>query len=674
MGIEPSLERELTSSGDTALLDELRAEEKKKRSENLPKPDVAQIINGYETEKTRLNDWRIQALRERERRNLRDTNPLNISIDMADGRRFFSKATDNEIARAVALHTQNPPKAVVPAAGNKATARKNAQTETRWSNQVLPTCERISVNPIRRRVVDCQYEIGRTAYELFLTDSYDDLDMDAQVIEDPKTGQPRLETDAEINARIDGEIQSRRPPFGIRYVDGLALYYRTDDRGISKAWIVEYKAYADVDEALARKGQSLADFGVPEPGAEGWPEETALPVPACLTIRYYDRQWYAYIVDGVAVDGVREHNLPGVPVFPVLGMVTGSPDAQYAAHGICWGMESIELGIDDLMTIALDNARTYRKPKFFVETAMGGEILKDPQTQQPVVLDLSDPNHVYQGQPGQRLVNALAGWNPYEQQNLVGQLQQMWVRNGLNPVVQGESPGAATAGYTVNALQGSSTKMFEDNIENEAMAIARLLDFARLTVRDTIQERTFLAAPMKDAKDGVEWLGLAPDQVSSVPCIVTIDPTSEANRLAKRQSLMQGNKEGFIKRERVQTEGFAIDDPEAEDDAMLIEQGEQQLAQFAFQAALVKVRGMEQPAAAPGGSGLVDQFGQPMQSAGGPPQPNAPSVGAGLAAASQAGGINGFETRPGPPALQPRTALAGQGRAIVPGPGQPGRP
>lgn len=674
MAIAPALEQELLAGGDGDLVDELE-QQAAPAKESIPKPTVGDIMSGYRQEHSRLNEWRRWAMRERERRTERDETPLHMIRDMKDGRRFYSKFTDNEINRVVALQTQNPPKAIVPSAGNTATARKNAQIETRWVNQILPTCERVAANPIRRRVVDCQNEIGRAAYELYMTDSYDDVDTERRPIEDPATGEVRLETAKEANDRLDGEIQSRRPPFGVRYVDGLSLYYRPDDRGVRRAWIVEKKPYDDIDADLRTRGKSLGDYGVPDPGAEGWPEETPTPVPTCTTIRYYDRRWYAYIVDGVAVDGPREHMLScGVPVFPVLGMVTGNPDAQYAARGICWGMESIELGIDDLMTIALDNARTYRKPKFIIETPLTGDIARDPATGKPIVLDLSNPNSVEQMVAGQKLVNVLQGWNPYEQQGLVGQLQQLWVRNGLNPVVQGESPGAATAGYTVNALQGGSTREYENNLENEATALAKLFDAARLVVRDTIGERTFLAAPMKEDNTGVEWLGLAPDQVTETPCIVEIDPTSEANRLAKRQSLMQGNKEGFIKRSRVQSEGFAIDDTDAEDDAIAIDLAVQQLAQLALQDAMSTVRGMNQQQPQMG-SGLVDQHGNPLPPSGGPPPPQPPPVGAGLAAASQQGTAeppSGFETRPGPAALQPATALAGQGRNIVPQPGRPG--
>lgn len=686
--LDPAVERELAAAGEDgkAITSEMAAERAAALDVIYPKPTQTDITTFWMRQRQIMANWRLGAIAERKRRYQQDVTPDKWQKNLQDGRRFFSRLTHNELNRVVGLHVANGPRATI--LPSSEADRDRAHKEERWTNQIMEAAQRGHPKPIRRRFVDCLNEIGFAAYEVYLTNAYDDLDTEPHLIRDANTGELRMETDREVMRRTDAELKQKPCPFGIRYVDGLALYIDEDDEGLCAAAVVERKAFRQVFQEMYKRGVNIGtsqDYDVaadtPEPGAQGWAYDTnELPgIQTVETVRYYDRRWYAYLVAGKFVEGPVEHKLPGVPIFPAFGIVTGSPNMEHYAEGIRWGMASMELAVDDMITLALDVQFTYSRPKLVITTPLEGNIMTQasgPDTGKPVVLDLQQPG-VQQLNPGQVIQNVLQGFEPYLQLPMLTTIMNLWQRSGLNPIAQGDSPGAATAGYTVNALQGAATSEYEDLIGNEATTTAMMFDFIRAMVKETIKEAVPLTVPMEGNADRVEWLTLSPDEVSSTACIVEIDATSSANRLAKRQSLMQAYKEGFITRRRVQMEGFAIDDPQAEDDQIIIDQGTQQLGTWAIQSALTKVQSAAAPPPAPGSSlpTILGPDGNPLPPSGPggagqaeqPAPPGAPLVGAAL---NQASSVP-FATQPGPAALPASTAMAGQGRNMVPQPGRP---
>lgn len=663
-------------------------------SDDLAKPSSSDITYWWMMKRASTANWRLRAMRERERRYQLDRTPQKWALSQKDGRRFYTRLTHNEINRVVAMQMENSPMATIMPRSDAEKERNRAAGEARWCNQLIGAFERIADRPVRRRLCDGQNEIGLMAYELYLNDAYKDIDTEPRTIPAPD-GSPSRETARDVLKRTSSQLREAGLPFGVRVVDGMSLYYDADDSGIYRAAIVERKPYRIVWESMKRQGMDIGsmDNGVPigaqgpmagndsmpQPGDAGFPLES-WPAPGYQlveTVRYYDRRWYVYMVGGRIVDGPREHGMPFVPVVPCYGLVTSSPNVEFFAEGICWGMESIEIGLNDMLTLASDVQFTYNRPKFVIETAEGSDLMLD-DAGTPIVLDLSNPSNAEQLNPGQKVTNTLVGFEPFLQLPLLQTYMNLWQMSGLNPIAQGESPGASPAGYSINALQGNASRLYQDLLQNEAQCTAKLFDMIRILVRDVIKMPVWLTAPMPGGK--VEWLCLKPEDVSDVPCIVTIDPTSDANRLARRQSLMQAYKEGFISRRRVQHEGFAIDDPESEDDQILIDQIVQQLATITAQDTLSQlntiIAGQQQANAVPPPGGQQGQPPGPLEQIANmgqkqgivPGQPAPPPVGAMNAAASQGAP---FTTQPGAPALQPRTALAGQGRAIVPQAGRP---
>ncbi len=378
-------------------------------------------------------------------------------------------------------------------------------------------------------------------------------------------------------------------------------------------------------------------------------------------MRYYDRRWYRYIVGGVCVEGPVEHGLPGVPVFTCWGLTTGSPNLHEMMQGVTWGMSDIELYVNDMMSMALDVAFVMGRPKIVITTQADSRAETRDKAGNPKKIDLSSDAVPYLD-AGQKIEDAFANVKPFDFRALIAEARAFWQMNGLNPIEQGQSPGADVAGYTVNSLSQAAQNQYEILLDNYARMLGNIIDFARLTVRDTIREKVYLSVPMNDAKSGgTEWLALGPDDVDETPCIVTIDPLSDVNRMQKVQQMSQLNKEGMVPRREVQMAAGA-DDPEAWDDDLIVDAAEMDLAAMAREHAKAVVLGREmaflqsqmpqpgQPGMAPAAGGVSAQ--PPGAS---PSTPQAPTVGAQAQQASSGPGV----TQPGPAAMNGATAAAG---------------
>lgn len=678
--VSRAMQRELDKLGPEGqkLQSALEAQNRSMLDELYPKPvwrDIETFWTRKEMEYAPL--WEsIQA--ERERRYNLDKTPTKYASRLSRGqdRRFHSRLTHNEINRQKANQLANMPKVKILAASDDEKGRAAAIKETRWCNALVRWVATNRANWfLRNRLVDAQNECGYTGVEIYIRQgtAYDKVKQYA----DPqmttgKDGEQRMETPREVNTRLDSMLRQSQFPIGYRFLDGMTFVLERDDDGVCAALIVEDKAYKDVKTDALKAGKDPATLKLPDPGSPGRPTKVFgnNKVPqigdTVTTYRYYDRRWYSYWVGDDEIE-TKEHGLPICPVIPMYGMITSSPNLDEAIQGICWGMAEFELSLNDLMTLLIDMRYKYSSPKLVVETPVGGVLMADPTN--PRTIDFTK-NDIPELNPGQKIVNALDGFQQYMQLPEFQMLLSLWERNGLNPITMGEAPGANAAGFTVNALSTAATTLYGLWLDAEASFWEELVDASRFTVRDTVQERVFLPVMGADRRrNNVEWMGYGPDDVSEVRAIATIDPNNPTSRIAIRQSLMQANKEGYIPRYVVQTEGFGAEDPQEWDDEIVIDMADQAMLEQDIQTAMTMTR---PPAPVPTGPVIYGPDGQVISGGGGPggnangatpAPPNPPTVGAG---ANQASQTNPFETRPGPASQSASAATAGQARNYVP--------
>lgn len=660
---------------DLELLKKTRAKEQR-GGKSYPKPELGDIEGFWQYVKPQFEAYHSAVTEARKVRYLQDELPPKMQKRMQGVRRFRSRLSHNETMRVAAMMTRNSPKVVIPSG-----SAVKGQKQSRWANALLAAFGRRKQNlaeGLYRQHCDALCGDGMGVFEFFMLEDspYDRVDPSPAYITDPNTGEERSETPQETLKRTDEELKTAGLPFGLRNVDPMSVFYNVDDEGACPVLIVERKPYQHV----FNKTRNLKNAqNLPKPGTPGWPDQSwsggdedgwysaALggsgddASESVLTMRYYDREWYAYIVGGKFVDGPRRHKMPGVPVFITLMMVTSSPNLHERVQGVTWGMADMELAINDLMTIDLDVRGATARPKPVVISDGKVDRAAVMDGEKPKTLDLSSDLVPYL-KPGQTLKDAFEFLRPRSSVDLIGQMLGFWQRSGLNPIAQGESPGSDPAGYTVNSLTQAAQSQYEVGLDNFAMTLAAIVDFARRVVRDTISDKVSLAAPMESSQSAnAEWLELSPSDVDEAAAIVIIDPLSDANKIAKRQSLSQANKEGYVSRRRVQVEGYGIDDPDQEDDQLAIDAADSDLLAMAVEEAKAQIFGRQAPPPpGPGGpgapgappTGLVDKNGAPLSSSqGATPAPlNAPAVGP-------------MPPSPGgPPDMSAMSALAGQGR------------
>lgn len=658
MSASSTLERELADEPE--LLAEYERENKQRIPADYPEPDLSSLEALKDDLQTVFGRFHEVVHSERTRRYEQDTLPEKWQKNLQDGRRFFTRLTHNELLRVVAQQCRNMPKVQIMSVGDTENGRNAAQKEQRWWQQWL----RKTLQDLRWRWVDAQNETGMGIYEFYVTSAYDDLDLE----------QKEDEGDRDYNKRTEKLLVGAKSPFGLRLVDPLSFLFDMDEDGICAVMIVEEKPRGRAKGKRSRMGEEPP----PAAGVPGRPQHQRTTQQDALrdtveTYRYYDQYWYAYVVDG-KVEECAPHGLPGIPVFVGSGMRTSSPNMAEGYQGICWGMGSMELAMNDLLTLAQDVQFTYSRPKWVIEQPnMEGGIMR-AEDGQPKTLDLTQAG-VPQLEPGQKLTNALNGFEPFLQHPVLQTIMQLWQRSGLNPVAQGESPGADTAGYTVNSLQGAAQSVYERNLDSEASVLEQVVDFGRQVVKDTIRERVYQAVPMAGRKKGSEFLPYGPDDVTEAPSVITIDPMSDVNRQAVRSSLMEGNERGFVPRRIVQMDGFGAQDPDEWDDELIIDKTKEKLLDRMVDSALARVdladKAEEQAAMAgapqvpPGmGGGQPGMPGMPADPMNtGAPQP--PSVGAGMAAASQGQAFADGAAAGGVPMSAP-AMRAGQGNGYMP--------
>lgn len=646
---------------DPELLASLDAQKQREQDIKYPKPELSDLLNLHVSMQAEWADFWEWVNENQDLRYQRDETPQKWKRHLEGDRRVRSRLMHNEILRATANQCRNPYRVDVQPSGTDDGAVKRAKKQTRWCNGLIDAFERKAGKALRRPFVDAQNSDGLVAWELCRTDAYDGIDFDYQDVTDEENGSivTRKERDSEYVKRTEREILAAGMPYTLRMVNALALMYREDDEGVCEAMIHEYKPYRKVYSSLMKRKSTdeLQALSLPLPGTRGWPVQQGSTDAfandaggVVETIRYYDRRWYAYIVGGVLIE-LEEHGWSRVPVFPCQGIPTSSPNLPERHEGITWGMAGLELAMNDHLTLGIDVAYTYSRPKLAVITDKDGDIVVDPATKKPVTLDLSNPSKVPQLARGQNVVNVLQGWKPELNDSVINTLMMLYTRNGMNPVAQGQSPGSDPAGYTVNTLIGAAQSQYEVCLDNEARTWAAVCDAVRKDIRDSEHgERVYISVPMEDKRDGgVEWLGLGPDDVDETPCTVTIDPLSDANRMAERQSLLQGWQAGMVPKSVVQTRGFGADDPMVWDDMRTREDILATLKPLVLQSVMQRYQMMQPPAPPPPGAQPQDMGGG-QETGATPAKPQPPTVGKEANAASQGpipGQSNGYNPPPG---------------------------
>lgn len=603
-----------------------------------PKPDEQDILQLFDDLREEWRGWRwgseldagedetgaqrkVQGLpgvmRIRAMRYHRDEMPQKWFERLNVPYRFRSNLTANELARTVALATRNPPRVVIPASSDDPRDADAADRERRAMQALLPALERQAGKPLLRINADGLFEGGLSVFEVFLRDVYDDLELEQYDDEDDESYMRR--TDEEMLRAT----KRKGLPIGVRVSDPVAVYADFDDHGLCALLVVEHRTHRRVYNSLARKlsFDKLEALQLPKPGeGAAVPEEYRLASPggnALRCIRYLDRRWYAYMVGGRMAE-CQEHGFSRVPAVVTFGDVTSSSVVAEGIQGVVAGMVEQEQAINDYITTRLDIAHTFGRPKPVIERSETA-----PDSNMPATVDLSKPEQAVRLGRGESIKDAYQQFGDRMSDPLLATMMGIRGTSGLNPISAGESPGADPSGFAINSLQAANQMRYEILLDNFGAGIGELIDLIREAIKDgPLGDRIFV--PVELGEGEWDYVGLGPDDISDMPCQVTIDPMNDVNRLAIRESLMVANQRGYIPRRVVQEQGFGADNPRAWDNEIAEDEADRNFLGMAFEEAKRRVYG---DAAPPGPGGeqpvIYDQHGNPIQSGGGGGAPSA---------------------------------------------------
>lgn len=485
----------------------------------------------------------------------RDTTPEKLQKRMEHTYRVRSMFTHNEIDRVVALLGRNPIKVQVPNSGTTAETAKRSEKQSQFCNALPLVIDTQSGFPLTQRTDDALTEAGLVAMEFYLTGEYDDIDWEYQEL-DAGENESRRETDNERDARLRESRRQRRLPFGYRYVDPSSLRFEMSGEKPDEpcvALICERKRWRTVrDKVTGRRRPVGVDDKetIPHPGDLGQhgdsasTYETHSDAQLVDTIRYYDEYWYAYVVAGELVE-CEPHGLPGVPVMIGTGRVTSSSNYGEMFQGVTWGRTRLEQSFNDLASIIQDTKATYSRPKPIAIAKNANPAAEGLNQSTAFTLDLSGDDLIGLP-PGYEIDDAFKHFRSTENDGFLQLLMSLYQMGGMSPIAQGESPGSDVSGYLVNTLQGAANAKYEGLLDNKTRMWRRAIDYTRRVIRDVIGEEVELLDVVGGDDGESRWLSLGPDDIDDTPCLVTIDPLSEQDRMALAAFYMQGLEAGLV--------------------------------------------------------------------------------------------------------------------------------
>ena len=601
-------------------LAQLKAARKRELDRKWPEPELGDILELRDRLESERAGWASMVAEVRRLRFNKDQMPEKWAdrLQIPADRRYHTHMSGNEISRVVGMMGRNPAKVTIAPAADTNVAKQRAEKQQRWGQELPAALERSSVLPIWERVDDAAAETGMGCFEVYMTERWEQVD---ELI---RSRDPEVD-DPELDKRIDDELKSAGLPIAVRLIDPLAFLWEPDEDGLACVVITERKHYAQVFSELRQRlsDEEFEQARLPKPGDRAWPATEFTVGYSYLgqdrtrafgpdgqghveVTRYLDRRWLVEIVAGRIVQ-CKEHGFPGVPAFVQFGKVTSSSVTEFQLQGITMGMLSQELALNDLKTMAMDNQMTYGRPFPIITTSEQGTILED-ESGAPAVIRLDDPSQPPQLGRGQTIVDAFGTFRGNIDPQLWQAIHADWQMSGLNPIAQGDSPGSDPSGYAINTLSSGAQTLYESMLDNKCRTRGEFTDFCRLVVRDTIGETMYLSVPSVKGR-GVEVIGLSPDDVDEMPCKVSIDPMSDAQRLAITEWLMTGNGRGYIDRRTVQTIGFGgvINDPDETDKNILLDKGQALMLPVIVESVVKQV--------------MADAFPEAQQTPPGPPPP-----------------------------------------------------
>ena len=557
-----------------------------------------------------------------------------------------SPIVDDLIQRATSDLTANAPLINVPVIGTSRKAQENSSLREQWTNSVWKTLDVApSPNRVSRQLMDNCAQFGQAVPKLiYRPDNYRDY------YEEASEGQRGDETLSEFEDRLQG-MQLERLPFVWQATDPRSFYPVYQDDVLTEVMEISYRPTV---ELLRRYEASRDDEGrIVGPFAQRFVSETDLPGPLTRFIEHWDENWVTYWAGGELLKKI-EHGYGQVPYFPFYGITTGSRRPEHAARGVADRLMGLVEALDSLLTMNLNWAFIGAFPMGMVERPENGRLPlgDDGQPEEPF---LWTPGEIQQLYPGEKMMWMGAPDVGPALTQMMRVLMDLCHEYGLPPLGKGQGSGDEV-GYAVNQLLTVIKGIYNPIAQNYAVSMEQETKFLWWMVKHKLQHSVSVwGDSANQARSKVrEILTIGPRDISHYNVVVTITPEFHTNQIAVQQASLQQQQAGAISMRTHRENALMIQDPEAEEDQVWVEESlrDPAIRQFLMQQAMKK-------------AGLVEELQkQQAEQIMAEQQAAQAAMGGGMPPEDPMAGMMGAM----PPGMPPG---AGGNLAPIPGAGQP---
>ncbi len=467
-----------------------------------------------------------------------------------------------QLKRVVGSLTANHPTISVPPADQTPESRANASRRERWTAAALRRMKNDAGRDIFGMFVDALVADGTGVMKLvYVPERWTGY---------PRRGDAGPETDAGFNERSTRFKRAAPFPLAWRDVDVLTFYPLIGDDGIEACleiserpkWLM-MRRYGLVED---RRSGRLAPAGR-APASEG----PATAGGSVRVIEYWDREHFAYLVDGHLVRRGR-HAYGAVPYVMAHGNQSPSRDPAKAGESMLASVEYLVPLLDRLLTMKQNAVHLYAYPTPKLTGFAGSDAaLGDDGRPPPIEFR---PGEILPLFPGEDL--SLLQWSgtPPDLDELIALTRSMIDQAGVPTVLFGIAPDGNTSGYYLNQLINAARLSFNQITRHAEQALERIVQLAWRLVEHRVRETVYVYGD-----DDAAWLGLSPRDVNGYYAVraklEALAPADEiaqgtyaanlvAAKLASRRWAMQ-EKLGIANAAEMQAEILReemLDDPE----------------------------------------------------------------------------------------------------------------
>ena len=311
------------------------------------------------------------------------------------------------------------------------------------------------------------------------------------------------------------------------------------------------------------------------------------PLKQCTVYEYWNRQWRALLVKGSKKStelDVWEHNFGLVPYFVAGAFETGETEEERKYIPLLASMYPEVEENNRLHTMRTNILNLTAFPRWYIVTAVSGQVVLDEKTNEPKVFDWDGPPN--QLDPGQD-IKYMALQMGFDFQSALKDSDDRLRQYALPPVASGKAPSSESAGWNTAMLRRFMVSLLDPLLQERAKQRARINRFLLWSIKNVIGEKVYVNADVLEGRKKVaeETIGIGPDDVEKLgdyDLTVRIDANIQMDKIPQEKHGMEEVIQGFKSMRAFMEEDRGLDSPEEEMEEIDIDKAAQMMWEANF--------------------------------------------------------------------------------------------